>query len=275
MSIPIWRGTSASSARHTQPEDRRTWYLVLQIGFPLYTRSATPRGSRRLAFSDDAAAAQHLRVIRTYCKPLGITILNLNVSIPDVHREIGHYLFRFRRYCRDDETATRLVEAFAYGLSAAASPAIDTQSPLVLRIPDNFVRGKHSISLKTLLGMEECRSDPFRFTTSSIAAVGSTTRGDHEMAWRMAAVTLNRADLFDATRFLQRSYENFYVYPGGICEVMSAPEDAPTNGADQSNFEDALHSAFKAIEAVIGDPPKDDRRFFAKSRKSEPTRMSR
>jgi hypothetical protein len=84
------------------------------------------------------------------------------------------------------------------------------------------------------------------------------------MAWRIAAVTFGDAALFDATRFLHRSYENFSVSPGGISEVLSDPDNPSKTGAVQNNFEDALHSAFKAIEAVIGDPPKDDRRFFAK-----------
>jgi hypothetical protein len=96
-----------------------------------------------------------------------------------------------------------------------------------------------------------------------MVAASSTIADTHEIAWRIAAITYRNDKLFNAARFLQRSYENFYVWPGGIRETMW-DDAAPVSGAGQNNFEDALHSAFKAIEAVIGDPPKDDRRFFSK-----------
>jgi len=92
--------------------------------------------------------------------------------------------------------------------------------------------------------------------------VTKTATAAHEFGWRTAAVTYQNAALFDAARFLQRSYENFYVAPGGISEVKY-DETPSSTGAAQNNREDALHSAFKAIEAVIGDPPKNDRRFFS------------
>lgn len=79
----------------------------------------------------------------------------------------------------------------------------------------------------------------------------------------IAAITFTDEVLFDATGFLHGSHEYFHVYPGGIDEVMADLDTGPITGSAQNRFENALHSAFKAIEAVIGDPAKDDRRFFA------------
>jgi hypothetical protein len=75
---------------------------------------------------------------------------------------------------------------------------------------------------------------------------------------------LQESSAIRCDRYLRRSYENFYAYPGGISEVLWDPERFPTTGTAQTNFEDALQRAFKAIEANIGDPPKDDRRLLAK-----------
>ncbi len=248
-------------------EGRRTWYLVLQIGFPADTRVPGRRRSGYLASTYGDAAARHLKVVSTVCEPLGVTIRRLNVSVGSGGDGSGHYLFRFRRYGRDDRGAARLAEAFAYGLSIAGRPLADTDDPLVLRVPDTAVRGKHTAAFECLMALDQSRLPEHRSLTLpdiSLAAVSMATSDAHEIAWRIAAVTFKNAALFDATRFLQRSYENFYVYPGGITEVMSDPDDTPTTGAGQNRFEDALHSAFMAIEAVIGDPPRDDRRLFAK-----------
>lgn len=77
-------------------------------------------------------------------------------------------------------------------------------------------------------------------------------------------MTFNDPALFAATRFLNRSHDSFIVYPGQIREVASDVDAVPRTASGQTDFEDALHNAFKAVEAVIGDPPSDDRKFFDK-----------
>jgi hypothetical protein len=244
--------------------EERTWYILLQIGFPEYTRNPYPR---RLGWSHDSIRAKrHLKIIGNECRPLGIEIRSIDISIGKHQADFGHYVFRFRDFCRDDSAAMRLAEAVAYGIALASGPLADAADPLVLRIPDALIRGRRTVPLHALVALEESRPWPertFPFPNARIAAVAKTVVEAHELGWRIASVTYQNATLFDATRFLHRSYEGFYVSPGGISEVMY-DDTPPATGAAQNNFEDALHSAFKAIEAVIGDPPKDDRRFFAK-----------
>lgn len=242
----------------------RTWYVLLQIGFPEYTRTPYPRS---LGLSSDfSAAKRHLKLVRNECKPLGIEIRSIDMSIGKHQADFAHYVFRFRDSRRDDSAARRLAEAFAYGMALASGPLADLDEPLVLRVPDVLIRGKRTLPLDALVALEESRpwgERAFPFPNARIGAVIKTVTDTHEFGWRIAAVTYQNAVLFDATRFLERSYENFYVSPGGIREVMH-DDTPPCAGAAQSDFEDALQNAFKAIEAVIGDPPKDDRRFFSK-----------
>ena len=243
--------------------DERTWYVLLQIGFPEHTRNPYPR---RLGLSHDSSAAKrHLTVVRNECRPLGIEIRSIDISIGRRQAGFEHYVFRFRDFRRDDSAAIRLTEAFAYGMALATGPLADANDPLVLRVPDALIHRKRTVPLDALVTLEESRpwgERTFPFPNARIASVSKTVTEAHELGWRIAAVTYQNAALFDATRFLQRSYENFYVSPGGISEVMY--DDAPpSTGAGQNDREDALHSAFKAIEAVIGDPSKNDRRFFA------------
>lgn len=150
-------------------------------------------------------------------------------------------------------------------MALAMGPFTEARDPLVLRVPDAMIRRKHTVPLDALVALEESR--PWTERTLScpgaeIASVSKAATNTHEFGWRTAAVIFPNSALFDATRFLKRSYESFYVAPGGIKDVMY-DDTPPSTGAAQNDREDALHSAFKAIEAVIGDPSKSDRRFFA------------
>jgi len=48
--------------------------------------------------------------------------------------------------------------------------------------------------------------------------------------------------------------------------AASDPDLVVESGWEQSRFENALISSFKVIEAIIGDPPGDDRKFHRKLR---------
>jgi len=47
---------------------------------------------------------------------------------------------------------------------------------------------------------------------------------------------------------------------------LASPELTAKTGFDQVRFESALQNAYKSIEAIIGDPPKNDNKFFSKLR---------
>ena len=139
-------GITENGLTRSRPEDRKVWYLVLQIGFPEYTRHpGAPM--RRMAYFDNRAAAHHVKAVNCECAPLGITVRNLNISINSRRDQFEHYVFRFRRYLRDDSSAVRFVEALAFGFSIVAGPLIDPADPLALRVPDALIRGEHDIPL--------------------------------------------------------------------------------------------------------------------------------
>ena len=148
-----WNMVGEGRNRGRFVEGRRTWYLVLQISFPADTVSQLPRKYRRISRSIQASSSRHLNVVRADCKPLGVTVRRVDISVRD-EGALGHYLFRFRRYQRDDESAVRLAEAFAFGFSLAGGPLADTDDPLVLRVPDSAVRANHVVKFETLLAIE-------------------------------------------------------------------------------------------------------------------------
>lgn len=209
----------------------------------------------------------HLRVVQNEIRAIKTVVRRLDVG--SGANSIGHYLFRFNRYKRGDVAATRLAEAYLYGISSVHGPMVEDIPGLVLRVPDSMVRDVTAVDIDALVDLEKSRPTEDRvldFPRSTLGAVCSTTADVHEAAWRIAAVTFNNERLFEATRFLKRSYDNFYVYPGQIREVAWDREAWPPTSSHQTHFEDALHNAFKAIEAVIGDPPRNERKFFERIR---------
>jgi hypothetical protein len=123
------------------------------------------------------------------------------------------------------------------------------------------------MSIDNLVKLEKSRNPKERilsFPNLTLRQVCMTSPDRFEAAWRIARVTFASEHLFEATRFLKRSRDNFYVYPGQINEVASDAFIVPKTSSEQTNFEDALQNAFKAVEAIIGDPPKDERKFFMK-----------
>ena len=244
----------ATFPRKNRDDNRRVWYLLLQIGVPgLYRREDS---------------ARHIAVVRNEVTQLGITIRCLDVKYGPQDNANGRYLFRFSQYKRDDAAATRLAEAFLYGMSLVQGSMVESHhDSLLIPVPHIMLCRARSVQLEDLVALEERRSPDERsldFPRATISTVSWTTPDRHEAAWRIAASTFNNDALFDATRFLKRSHDNFYVYPGQIVEVSSDTNAVPRTSSHQTDFEDALQNAFKAVEAIIGDPPKDDRRFFEK-----------
>jgi hypothetical protein len=244
----------------------KVWYLVLQVGLPFDAREAIPTRRGFLLPAFGRIAARHMRAVSLECSRIGVRIRRLNIGETH-HREQARYLFRFPRYKADDQAAIRLAEAFAYGLAIIGGIFTELDYPLVLRVPDELARERKKVKTSVLaqLGCEMWfQAERLFDTEQQLVSISCGCLDAHERAWRIAAVGYQNSALFDALRFLRKSYENFWIAPGGISEVLAESVGFVATGSSQSKFEDALQNAFKAVEAIIGDPPKDDRRFFGK-----------
>jgi hypothetical protein len=84
-----------------------------------------------------------------------------------------------------------------------------------------------------------------------------------ETAWNMLPVVLHKP-FFDAVHYYQASIRDFCFEGYSIAAVANGDMAQPISRSEWSQAEDAVLNAFKAIEAVIGDPPKDDKKFQSK-----------
>jgi hypothetical protein len=84
-----------------------------------------------------------------------------------------------------------------------------------------------------------------------------------QAAWGIARALYDNQYLFNSANFLKSSQEKFFVWPGQLDEVIEDTSIAKA-GWEQTRLEDALLNAYKTVEAIIGDIPKDERKYFSK-----------
>jgi hypothetical protein len=236
--------------------ENQVWYLLLHYGTPI--------------LSSGKDVKRHFRRVQKACRPVGITIVPFDVTHNNRQSQIPRYLFRFPRYQRDDAKALLFAESFIFSFAVVAAPMVDSnQDGFVLPIPRSMVGSKTSLPFQDLLRLEESRPPDtlsLDHPLAAISMVASATPERFEAAWRLVPLLMSRPDLSDAARFWKASQDEFFIFPGEIQDVLGAFDSVPSTQVDQTRFESALHNAFKAIEALIGDPPQDDQKFFARIR---------
>lgn len=79
-------------------------------------------------------------------------------------------------------------------------------------------------------------------------------------AWKMLSATL-RDPYFDAVHFFQESIRDFCFLGDAYSAVIYGEITQPVSRSEFVKAEDAVLNAFKAIEAIIGDPPKNQKKF--------------
>jgi hypothetical protein len=76
--------------------------------------------------------------------------------------------------------------------------------------------------------------------------------------------TVLQNPFFDAVHFFQASIREYCFIGDSIPEVLNGYLTSPTSRLDFVRAENAVLNAFKSIEAIIGDPPKNEVKFRAK-----------
>jgi hypothetical protein len=232
-------------------------YLLLHVHLPSYI-SPVPS----VHHLDGVKSAQRVG------KVLGFKIWPIRLtwshdSCVGLHR----YLFRFPRYQRDDQRAQQIAECFLHGLALTFGPFMGpNEVASVFRVPADLVRKSHTVSGDMLVQVEEARSYGAR-TLEFPHTLGSSisiSEDYFDEAWKITPVLFQNEVLYRAVRFLKASQDDFFVWPGQINEVIANSDMVAPTSFEQLGFENALQNAFKSIEAVLGDPPTDDSKFFAK-----------
>lgn len=249
--------------KNIQPEQKyqivtdndKVYYLLLHLAVPsLYTSSLV----KHINIAKQAANVFNIKLST-------LTIETENSNGPNSLR----YCFRFPHYRRNDEFASRFADTVLIIASITFGVFLDDEYDVsVFRIPANLIKKRKSVHLGELVQIEKARLRKNKIAEfSPETLIGSATQFSGEaieMAWRLTPLLLKNDRFHHAFRFLKTSQENFFVWDGEIEDVIDKAQTTAKTATQQSRFENALQDSFKAIEAIIGDPPRDDEKFFKK-----------
>jgi len=236
-------------------DETRVQYLLLHLGVP---SAIQPEGKGPLHEAKQAAAS------------CGFVLRTVRVATTEYDSGMLQYLFRDPDHSRVDAEATRFAEDFLYSASAIYGPRLlaDADS-VIFRIPSEFIGRKKKLQSEHLVAIDGLRDRDdscISFPGITLGPVGYIPAQIVEAAWRMVPALYQNENLHRAAVFLDSSQNRFYVAPGEIGDLLAEPNLTAPNSKVQDDWETALHAAFKSVEAVVGEPPNDERRFHRKLR---------
>lgn len=219
-------------------------YLLSHIGRP--TLSPGPPDPEYEAMYDSWRNNPSLTSIGMTLRPVTIETMNM-------------FAFTVRGGEADDSFAQRFADAVLATLTLLYGSTFD-ETPVALRVPFSLLRRK-KLTSSTLLGKQAIKYDerPFdelslRLTFGGCLYVPPDVLG---RVWESLPVTI--ADPFyDAVHHYAASIREFCFQGDDIAEVLLDDPAYPVSRRDAVRAETAVHSAFKAVEALIGEPPRDD-----------------
>lgn len=232
--------------------ENKVVYLLRHLGAP------QKKESRIRSYNQAIKEAEKHFGIYIYQQPFGQKKIAEHIT--------NRFFFRFPRYVNDQIKAARIGESVLLGVEISYGQFGDFFSPEpVYSFPSSLFSKKGYVTMSEIRKYEETKPYGHRTAEFSddIFSACWITRGNVENAWRIARALYDDQNLFNGANFLQSSQEKFYVWPGQLSDIIGDNSTART-GWEQSRLEDTLINIYKTIEAVIGDIPKDDRKYFKK-----------
>lgn len=169
------------------------------------------------------------------------------------------YFFRFARYRRDDSKAQRFAESFVCAVELLCGPIANyAETSMIFPIPADMVRNKTVILFDDIHPSDLSGLVPLRKATFLLPDI-------IEVAWKITPVIFSEDDIHMALLFLRSSQHHFYSVPP-LRSHDYDPDSLAESSLVQTHWENCLQNSYKAVEAIIGDLPKGDAKFFARLR---------
>ena len=185
---------------------------------------------------------------------IGIRLKKVFLTEKERIRERNHrdscnsrFIFYINDGIRDDNLAQGFADAVMSSLALVYDVAIE-EIPRAIRISEDTIKHSECVRLRDILGSN---------------GVGSTGVPSEvlDYVWLVVPVVFKNQSLVDATHFYRESIMQAWVADDDVSEFMYDNSDLPSSQVEKARIETAYQSAFKAIEAVIGEPPKDERKL--------------
>jgi hypothetical protein len=160
---------------------------------------------------------------------------------------------------RDDNLAQRFADAVMLSLAVVYEVAIE-ETPTAIGITEHNIKKGRIIKIWDLVGRGGFGSDMYFRVVNSIGVPSEIL----DYVWRIVPMVVENQSIMDAASFYRESITQVWVADDDVFEIMSDNSDIPSSHVERARVETAYQNAFKAIEAIIGEPPKDTNKLKTK-----------
>lgn len=231
----------------------KSWYLIPQVGVP---------------DDDSCKRSKHIAIAKCVAKSVGLFLRTILVSIHSDKPQFEFYLFRLPYYKDNYTIASRFVKSFYFAISLLYGPFRDIdRTSLVLRLPSEFINNKDNIKVEDLINFSkkmEFQDRNLLFPYLHINYVSIIPSCVIKESWEITKIIYENDKIHRSLTFFDSNQNTFWIAPGQHYSVLENYSALPENSMVQEKRESALQNVFKAIEAIIGDPSKDDNKFYQK-----------
>jgi hypothetical protein len=173
---------------------------------------------------------------------------------------MGRFLFYLGQGVKDDDFAER----FAGAVTGSLALLLDNDaSPLTaIGVPETIItKRKHwLIRIKDVTGGHGIGSPQY---FDIMSCVGFPSRAISQL-WQLVPAILGDKAIMEAAHFYRESISLVWIADDDVFEIMCDDSDVPTSLSERVRLQTAYLNAYKAVEAVIGEPPRDKRKLRAR-----------
>jgi hypothetical protein len=173
---------------------------------------------------------------------------------------MGRFLFYLGQGVKDDDFAER----FAGAVTGSLALLLDNDaSPLTaIGVPETVIAKRKNwlIRIKDVMCGHGIGSPQY---FDIMGCVGFPSRAISQV-WQLVPAILGDKAIMEAAHFYRESISLAWIADDDVFEIMGNNSDIPTSLTERVRLQTAYLNAYKAIEAVMGEPPKDKRKLKAK-----------
>lgn len=175
------------------------------------------------------------------------------VHIKYDYKHKDRFIFYVRDAEMDDNLGQRFADAVMLSLAVAYDVAIE-ENPKAIRISESCLRKGRIIRIKDVVGREGIGGQMYFDVVHAVGVPSEVL----DYVWHIVPVILGNQSLMDATSFYRESITQTWVADDDVCNIIWENSDLPSSQVERARVETAYQNAFKAVEAVVGEPPKDE-----------------
>lgn len=242
-------------------------YLLTGLGVP---EGSKGYNSYHITRTGRKVKQHYLRAAREALKSLKCTLKTVLIidehGNPFMNEEVHsrrHVIVFDDGYERDD-LSEMLADAFQ-GAFLLSTRYLPHEEPIyLLKFPLDLLMQRNKLSLLKLERYHTSFIGYFEFLSfDKIVSNCLTLRIDClRNMFRLVPVLANNEKFLLSSGFLVISYRDFCIL--NTADVIEDPYFVPPTRFEKCDFENALHNAFKSIEAIIGEPPKKKSKLINK-----------